>query len=66
MQLSINGKTEIFCTNISLQEIIQTLKIENKIMAVAVNNTIVKKEHWNSFIPNNQDKIEFLQFVGGG
>jgi sulfur carrier protein len=27
---------------------------------------IVKKDEWNNFIPKNDDKIELLQFVGGG
>ena len=35
-------------------------------MAAAVNMNIVKKDDWNSFIPKNDDKIELLQFVGGG
>jgi sulfur carrier protein len=35
-------------------------------MASAVNMEIVKKENWNNFIPKDNDKIELLQFVGGG
>ena len=35
-------------------------------MAAAVNMNIVKKDEWSSFIPKNDDKIELLQFVGGG
>jgi len=42
------------------------LKIKDKAMAVAVNMEIVKKENWDKFIPKENDKIEILQFVGGG
>lgn len=66
MTLIINGETKEFNETFSLQDIITNLQIENKVMAAAVNMNIVKKDEWSSFIPKNEDKIELLQFVGGG
>jgi sulfur carrier protein len=66
MQIIVNGETKKFEDNFSLQDIITNLQIENKVMAAAVNMNIVKKEDWSAFIPKNDDKIELLQFVGGG
>lgn len=66
MKLIINGETKNFQTQYTLQEIITDLKIEDKVMAAAVNMEIVKKEQWKSFKPKDDDKIELLQFVGGG
>ncbi|MDD2895610.1 MAG: sulfur carrier protein ThiS [Aliarcobacter sp.] len=66
MTLIINGETKEFSDSLTLQNIITDLQIENKVMAAAVNMNIVKKDDWNSFIPKNDDKIELLQFVGGG
>jgi len=66
VNLIINGENKTFKENTSLKEIIQDLQIEDKVMAAAVNMDIVKKEDWNSFIPKDEDKIELLQFVGGG
>ena len=66
MTLIINGETKEFSDNSTLQNIITNLQIEDKVMAAAVNMTIVKKDDWNNFIPKNDDKIELLQFVGGG
>jgi len=66
MTLIINGETKEFDDSFSLQDIITNLQIENKVMAAAVNMNIVKKDEWSSFIPKNDDKIELLQFVGGG
>lgn len=66
MTLIINGETKEFNDSLTLQNIITDLQIENKVMAAAVNMNIVKKDDWNSFIPKNDDKIELLQFVGGG
>lgn len=66
MELIINGETKNFDDNFSLQQIITDLKIEDKVMAAAVNMEIVKKDDWGSFTPKTNDKIELLQFVGGG
>jgi sulfur carrier protein len=66
MNIIINGEEKSFKENITLQEIITSLKIEDKVMAAAVNMEIVKKEDWGIFTPKESDKIELLQFVGGG
>ncbi len=66
MTLIINGETKEFSDDSTLQNIITNLQIENKVMAAAVNMNIVKKNEWSSFVPKNDDKIELLQFVGGG
>ena len=66
MTLIVNGETKEFDNSSTLQDIITNLQIENKVMAAAVNMNIVKKDDWKNFIPKNNDKIELLQFVGGG
>ncbi len=66
MTLIINGETKEFDDSLTLQDIITNLQIENKVMAAAVNMNIVKKDEWSNFIPENDDKLELLQFVGGG
>ena len=66
MTLIVNGETREFDYSSTLQDIITNLQIENKVMAAAVNMNIVKKEDWSNFIPKEDDKIELLQFVGGG
>ncbi|MDY0320597.1 MAG: sulfur carrier protein ThiS [Arcobacteraceae bacterium] len=66
MNLIINGEQLSVDANKTIFEIMTELKIIDKVMAVAVNMNIVKKEEWGSFIPQENDKIELLQFVGGG
>lgn len=66
MNLIINGETKIFEDGQTLQYIIKSLEIEDKVMAAAVNMEIVKKDQWDKFNPCDNDKIELLQFVGGG
>ncbi len=66
MKLVVNGVEKDFDENSTLQSIITTLQIEDKVMAAAVNMEIVKKDQWAEYRPVNEDKLELLQFVGGG
>jgi len=65
MQLIINGELKESSAQ-TIQELIDALSIESKVMAAAVNMNVVKKELWASYKLCENDKVEFLQFVGGG
>ncbi|MFA7084943.1 MAG: sulfur carrier protein ThiS [Arcobacteraceae bacterium] len=66
MKLIINGETKEFSEGTSLQSVITSLEVEDKVMAAAVNMQIVKKDEWANHILTNNDTLELLQFVGGG
>jgi len=66
MNLIINGENKSFDDNFTLEQIIDKLMIKDKVMAAAVNMEIVKKENWKTYTFKEDDKLELLQFVGGG
>jgi sulfur carrier protein len=66
MKLIVNGENREFSENSTISEILNELGVFDKVMATAVNMEIVKKENWEKFSPKDGDKIELLQFVGGG
>ena len=66
MNLIINGEDKKFNQDSTLQAVIVELKVEEKVMAAAVNMEIVKKNEWENYILKDNDKLELLQFVGGG
>ncbi|WP_072680429.1 sulfur carrier protein ThiS [Arcobacter sp. LA11] len=66
MNLIVNGEKKEFNENSTLQAVISELQVEDKVMAAAVNMEIVKKDDWNNYVVKNDDKLELLQFVGGG
>lgn len=66
INIVVNGEKMQFNQNSSLQTIISFLKIEDKVMAAAINMEIVKKDKWNTHTLKENDKLELLQFVGGG
>lgn len=66
MNLIVNGEKKEFNDNSTLQAVISALQVEDKVMAAAVNMEIVKKDNWNTYLVKDDDKLELLQFVGGG
>ncbi len=66
MLVIINGEERQIAPNSTIKDILRQIGIEDKVMAVAVNMQIVKKEQWDKFRPKEGDKIEFLGFTGGG
>jgi len=66
MTLVVNGEEKTFNEQVTMEELITALKLEGKVMAAAVNMEIVKQERWNTYRLNDKDKVELLDFVGGG
>lgn len=66
MKLIINEIEKEFDEGLSLSQIIEILGVESKVMALAVNMEVVKKDDWQSYKPKEGDELELLNFVGGG
>lgn len=66
MKIIINGEERVVEDNSTLKSVINLLLIEDKVMASAVNMNIVKKENWENYVLEEGDKLELLEFVGGG
>ncbi len=66
MKIIINGETKEFDEKTTLEEVLKELSLEGKVMAAAVNMDIVKQDAWGKYILKDEDKLELLDFVGGG
>ena len=66
MKVIVNGEEKEFKEGITLAEILSELSLEGKVMAAAINMNIVKQDSWGSYVVNDSDKLELLDFVGGG
>ena len=66
MLVIINGEERTIKDGSTILDVLRALKIEEKVMAVAVNMQIVKKEQWENYKLKEGDKVEFLSFTGGG
>ncbi len=66
MKIIVNGEDKEVKEGIKIGELLDELKIRDKIMAVAVDMNVIKKENWDKTILHNGARVEFLHFVGGG
>lgn len=66
MKIIVNGQEKSFDENITIDKLLKVLELEGKVMAAAVNMEIVKQDSWDSYKLNDDDKLELLDFVGGG
>lgn len=66
MNIIVNGNEKSFDEGTTLQEMIKSLNLEGKVMAAAVNMDVVKQDNWSSSELHEGDKVELLDFVGGG
>ncbi len=66
MKLIINGDTKEFDKNMTLKRVIEELNLDGKVMAAALNMEIVKQNDWEKCVLKDMDKLELLDFVGGG
>ena len=66
MIIIVNGEAKEYSQDLTLLEMMKELDIVDKVMAAAVNMNIVKQDIWGSHRLNDGDKVELLDFVGGG
>ncbi len=66
MNIIVNGQIKEFSSDITLEKLLQELSLEGKVMAAAVNMEIVKQSEWHCYTLKDLDKLELLDFVGGG
>lgn len=66
IEIALNGEKRSVAEGTTIAALLDELKIESKVMACALNTEIVKREAWSQTALKAQDKVELLQFVGGG
>jgi sulfur carrier protein len=66
MRLIVNGEDFNTKNAETIQELLKELRIEPGRVAVEVNLSIIKKADYESYRLKDGDKVEIVNFVGGG
>jgi len=66
MKLEINGEERSVPSSATVRELLEKLKIKPDRIAVELNRRIIRRQDWGQTALKNFDKIEIVQFVGGG
>ena len=65
-KIQLNGDLYEINNNTNLDELLNKLKIQKNKVAIEVNGQIVEKDKYSNLILNKDDKVEIVQFIGGG
>jgi thiamine biosynthesis protein ThiS len=62
----VNSKEQQTPDGASISALIELLEMQNKRVAVEVNQELVTKNEWQKFTLKAGDRVEIVSFVGGG
>ena len=65
-KIQLNGDPYEINNGTNLIELLNKLKIQKNKVAIEVNGEIVEKNKYLNLILNKGDKVEIVQFIGGG
>jgi sulfur carrier protein len=65
-KIQLNGEPFEVSKKITLNELLNKLKIQKNKVAVEINGEIVQRNKYENLILNKDDKVEIVHFIGGG
>ena len=65
-KIQLNGDPYEINYGTNLNELLNKLKIQKNKVAIEVNGEIVEKNKYPNLILSKDDKVEIVQFIGGG
>ena len=66
MYIKVNNETQEITAETSVQQLVEQLQISTNGIAIAINNTVVKKIDWTSTFLKNQDDLLIIKSTQGG
>jgi sulfur carrier protein len=65
-KIQLNGKKVEIQRSLSIKDLIKKYRLKENKIAIELNGTILPKDHYKNKKVKNNDKIEIVQFIGGG
>jgi sulfur carrier protein len=62
----LNGENKRVAANTSINQLLKSLNLENKRLAVEINQQIIPRSDFDNYTLNELDKVEIVQAIGGG
>ena len=66
IEIVLNGKIRTIAEGSTLQTLVDSLRLDASTLVIELNETVVNKSTMHTTELYAQDKVEVLQFVGGG
>jgi sulfur carrier protein len=66
-KIYVNGDVQEVSLPLTVTELVKNLLVENpEMVSVQVNEEFAEREDWDSIQVQEDDKVDFLYFMGGG
>ena len=65
-KIQLNGKKVKIHSNFTIKDLIKKYKLKENKIAIEINGIILLKTSYKNKTVKNLDKIEIVQFIGGG
>jgi len=65
-KIQLNGKYLKIRMNLSIKDLLKKHRLNQEKIAIELNGTILPKQKYKKTKIKNNDKIEIVQFIGGG
>ncbi len=66
-KIYVNGDVQEVSLPLTVTELIKNLLVENpEMVSVQVNEEFAERDDWDSIQVQEDDKVDFLYFMGGG
>lgn len=66
MEIVLNGAPHPIAENVNVQDLIASLDLVNKSLAVAINREVVPRHLWSQRLLQPTDKVDIVRAIGGG
>jgi sulfur carrier protein len=66
MEIELNGVLHPVADNANVQELIASLDLANKSLAVAINREVVPRQQWPQRVLQPSDRVDIVRAIGGG
>ncbi len=66
MEIKLNGEMRQVNEGMTLQELLGSLQLPNRALAVAVNRKVITRQKWSEFVLQPADQVELVRAIGGG
>jgi thiamine biosynthesis protein ThiS len=66
LTLTLNGEQRAFAAPMSVAELVATLELDVRKVAVELNREIVPRSSYGAVRLNSGDSLEIVHFIGGG
>jgi sulfur carrier protein len=66
MEIELNGAPHRIADNQNLQDLVVSLELSNKALAIAVNREVVPRQAWSQRVLRARDRVDIVRAIGGG